>query len=200
MHQTRKMTQSRPPSPSRRASVPASCATTATGNPSSPGRSARSQGVRTRCAECEAEIAWLVPVGQTGRGGTLDVGAGWPHPPPFTVRVGKAGACGRLDDQAESRTQLGVRADLDGWTGWLVVRPGDLAHRGRVELYRRRAGHSRSSRTKRRTGRASQASGRRLAMQDSNIVTDGHQVAARPGRGARPTAHANRDLGRKDPA
>ena len=31
--------------------------------------------------------AWLVPIGQTGGGGTLDVGAGWPYPPSFTAIV-----------------------------------------------------------------------------------------------------------------
>jgi len=31
--------------------------------------------------------AWLVPIGQTGSGGTLDVGAGWPYPPSFTALV-----------------------------------------------------------------------------------------------------------------
>jgi len=31
--------------------------------------------------------AWLVPVGQTGNGGTMTVGAGWPYPPSFTALV-----------------------------------------------------------------------------------------------------------------
>jgi len=31
--------------------------------------------------------AWLVPIGQTGDGSTMDVGAGWPYPPSFTKLV-----------------------------------------------------------------------------------------------------------------
>lgn len=31
--------------------------------------------------------AWLVPIGQTSGGGTIDVGAGWPYPPSFTALV-----------------------------------------------------------------------------------------------------------------
>lgn len=31
--------------------------------------------------------AWLVPIGHTGNGGTIDVGAGWPYPPSFTALV-----------------------------------------------------------------------------------------------------------------
>lgn len=31
--------------------------------------------------------AWLVPIGQTGHGGTLIVGAGWPYPPSSTPLI-----------------------------------------------------------------------------------------------------------------